>query len=196
MAIKITVGSPEEALSAEEPKKPIAKVNLIIRRTLDGDLIISDHADMDIIIMKKKKKIVAFPKDIMSEVVYGAQDRLFKFLTKKGLIQIHSIQGGSIYGSLEAEFLEPDEYDPVTLSIINIEKWIDTERPYFEFIEKFEEMDEDRFLDPEDELSTELGDVPHEDVKGNIRPGYNFGPYWQSYMLERLEKLKKEQGKK
>jgi hypothetical protein len=84
MPINITVGSPET--SEKPPEKTIASVELQIRRTLDGDLLISDHADMDIIIMKKKKKIVAFPKDIMSEVVYGAQDRLFKYLSKKGLI--------------------------------------------------------------------------------------------------------------
>jgi hypothetical protein len=188
MAIKITVGDSPEQEPVKEPKKIIANVELQIRKTLDGDLLITDHADMDIIIMKKKKKIVAFPKDIMSEVVYGAQDRLFKFLSKKGLIQIHSVQGGSIYGSMEAEFLEPDKYDPVMLSVINIEKWIETERPYFEFVEKFEEMDEDRFLEPDEELSTELGEVPHEKVKGNIRPGYNYGPYWQSYMLEQKQR--------
>ena len=186
MPIKITVGSPESP--PETPKEPIAKVELQIRKTLDGDLLITDHADMDIIIMKKKKKLVAFPKDIMSEVVYGAQDRLFKFLAKKGLIQIHSVQGGSIYGSIEAEFLDAEEYDPVTLSIINIEKWIDSERPYFEFVEEYEEMDNDRFVDPDEEMSTELGEVPHETTKGNIRPGYNFGPYWQSMMLERKQR--------
>ena len=188
MAIKVTVGSPASEQATEEPKKPIAKVELKIRKTLDGDLLITDHADMDIIIMKKKKKIVAFPKDIMSEVVYGAQDRLYKFLSKKGLIQIHSVQGGSIYGSLEAEFLGPEEYDPISLAIINIEKWIDSERPYFEFLDEFEEMDEDRFLEPDDEFSTELGEVPHVKIKGNIRPGYNYGPYWQSYMLERKQR--------
>jgi len=187
MGIKITVGTAAQE-EPEVPKKPIAKVELKIRKTLDGDLLISDHADIDIIIMKKKKKIVAFPKDIMSEVIYGAQDRLFKFLAKKGLIQIHSVQGGSIYGSLEAEFLASEEYDPISLSIINLEKWIDEERPYFEFVEEYEEMDEDRFLDPDDDRSTELGDVPHETTKGNIRPGYNFGPYWQSAMLERKQR--------
>ena len=175
MPIKITVGSPESP--PETPKKPIAKVELQIRKTLDGDLLITDHADMDIIIMKKKKKIVAFPKDIMSEVVYGAQDRLFKFLAKKGLIQIHSVQGGSIYGSIEAEFLDAEEYDPVTLSIINIEKWIDSERPYFEFVEEYEEMDNDRFVDPDEEMSTELGEVPHEEEKGSIRQHNLFAPY-------------------
>jgi hypothetical protein len=184
MAIRIKVGSEAK----EEPKKPIATTSLEIRKTLDGDFLISDHADMDIIVMPSKKKIVAFPKDLMSEVVYGAQDRLYKFLSRKGLIAIYSIQGGSIYGSLEAEILGSEEYDPVSLSIINIEKFIDEERPYFEFVEEYEEMDADRFVDPDEELSTELGEVPHEKVKGNIRPGYNYGPYWQSYMLEQKQR--------
>jgi len=177
MAIKISVGSEAK----EEPKKPIATTNLQIRKTLDGDFLISDHADMDIIIMPTKKKIVAFPKDLMSEVVYGAQDRMFKFLTKKGLIAIYSIQGGSIYGSLEAEILGSKEYDPVKLAIINIEKFIDEERPYFEFMEKFDEMETDYFVEPDEKDSTELGEVPQEPEKGTIRPGYTYGPYWQSY---------------
>ncbi len=185
MAIQIKVGS---SAPAEEPKKPIAKTSLTIRKTLDGDFLITDHADIDIIVMPTKKKIVAFPKDLMSEVVYGAQDRLYKFLSKKGLIAIYSIQGGSIYGSLEAEMLGSEELDPVKLSIINIEKFIEEERPYFEFVEEYEEMDADRFVEPDEDQSTELGEVPHEKVKGNIRPGYNYGPYWQSYMLEQKQR--------
>ena len=181
MAIKITVGSPEEAPPVEEPKKIIAKVKLIIRKTLDGDLLISDHADIDIIVMKKAKKVVAFPKDIMSEVVYGAQDRLFKFLSRKGLIHIHSIQGGSVYGAMEGQLLDSTELNVINMAIINLSKWIDEERPYFEFMDKFEEMESDHFVDPDEEESTELGEVPHEEVKGSIRPGYNYGPYWQSY---------------
>ena len=53
MAIKITVGSKEPK---EKESKPIAEVELQIRSTLDGDLLITDHADMDIIIMKEKIK--------------------------------------------------------------------------------------------------------------------------------------------
>ena len=86
----------------------VAEIELDIRRTLDGDIMIFDHADIDIVVMKEKQKIVSFPKDMMSEVVYGAQDRLFKFLRRKGLIKIDSIIGGSIYGSLEADLLSSD----------------------------------------------------------------------------------------
>jgi len=180
MPVSIKIGSDEPT-----PEGPIvAKVKLNIRKTLDGDIMIFDHSDIDIIIMKEKQKIVAFPKDMMSEVVYGAQDRLFKHLRKKGLVRVDSIVGGSIYGSLEADLLASEDFNNVRLAIINISNWIDEERPYFEFVEDFEEMQGDRLTDPDEEDSTDLGEVPHEETKGTLRPGYNYGPYWQSYTYE------------
>lgn len=180
MAVSIKIGKPPAP--PEDP--PVATVNLNIRKTLDGDIMIFDHADIDIIIMKEKQKIVAFPADVMSEVVYGAQNRLFTFLMKKGMIRIDSVTGGSIYGSLQADLLVSEEWNNVRLAIINIEKFIDEERPYFEFVEDVEEMQVDRLTDPDAEDSTELGEVPHEETKGTMRPGYNYGPYWQSYTYE------------
>jgi len=180
MPVVVKIGS--EAPPIEGPV--VAELELDIRRTLDGDVMIFDHADIDIVIAREGQKIVAFPKDMMSEVVYGAQDRLFKHLRRKGLIKIDSIVGGSIYGSLEADLLPSDEYNNVVLTIINIGKWIDEERPYYEFTDDFEEMQADRLTDPEEEDSTELGEVPHEETKGTMRPGYNYGPYWQSYTYE------------
>jgi len=182
MAIKITVGSKQQP----EPKKadPIAEVELQIRRTANGDYFISDHADIDIIVMKDKNKILAIAKDIMSEMVYGAEDRLFSFLIKKGLVSPETVQGGSVYGSMEGQLLSSDELNVVNMTILNISKYIDEERPYFEFMEKFDEMETDYFTEPDEEDSTELGEVPQGPEKGAIRPGYTSGPYWQSYTYE------------
>ena len=176
MAINITVGDITPDLPTEA-SAPIAKVELDIKRTANGDYYISDHADIDIIIMKEKKKVLAIAKDIMSELVYGAQNRLFKFLTQKGLVSPESIQGGSVYGSMEASLLTSEELNIIGMTILNTSKWIDEERPYFEFMEKFEEMETDHFVDPDEEESTELGEVPQEEEKGALRPGYNYGPY-------------------
>jgi hypothetical protein len=180
MPVSIKIGKP----AAPPEEKPVVTVNLNIRKTLDGDLMIFDHADIDIIIMKEKQKVVAFAKDVMSEVVYGAQNRLFKFLMKKGMIRVDSVVGGSIYGSLQADLLPSQDWNNIRLAIVNIEKFIDEERPYFEFVEDVEEMQTDRLTDPDAEDSTELGEVPHEETKGTMRPGYNYGPYWQSYTYE------------
>tara|TARA_R110002074_G_scaffold237444_1_gene409405 strand:- start:99 stop:641 length:543 start_codon:yes stop_codon:yes gene_type:complete len=180
MPVSIKIGKP----AAPPEEKPVVTVNLNIRKTLDGDLMIFDHADIDIIIMKEKQKVVAFAKDVMSEVVYGAQNRLFKFLMKKGMIRVDSVVGGSIYGSLQVDLLPSQDWNNIRLAIVNIEKFIDEERPYFEFVEDVEEMQTDRLTDPDAEDSTELGEVPHEETKGTMRPGYNYGPYWQSYTYE------------
>ena len=153
MAVSIKIGKPPAP--PEDP--PVATVNLNIRKTLDGDIMIFDHADIDIVIMKEKQKIVAFAKDVM---------------------------GGSIYGSLEGALLPSDDWNNIRLAIINLEKFVDEERPYFEFAEDMEDMKTDRLTDPDDEDSTELGEVPHEEIKGVMRPGYNHSPYWQSYTYE------------
>ena len=178
MAIKITVGSKQPP---EPPKPdPIAEVELQIRRTANGDYYISDHADIDIIVMKNK--VLTIAKDIMSEMVYGAQDRLFSFLVKKGLVAAESIQGGSIYGSMEGTLLSSDDLNVVNMTILNVSKYIDEERPYFEFVEKFDEMETEYFTEPEEEDSTELGEVPQEVEQGSIRKGYVRDPYSIGYM--------------
>jgi len=179
MAIKITVSGEETQERVDNT--PVAEIELQLRRSMNGDYYISDHSDIDIIIMKEKKKVLTIAKDLMSSLVYGAQDRLFDFLTKKGLIDPESVQGGSVYGSMEGTLLSSQELNPINMAILNVSRWIDEERPYFEFMDKFEEMEEERFTEPGEEESTELGEVPHEEEKGSIRPGYSYGPYWQSY---------------
>jgi hypothetical protein len=163
------------------PAEKISTIELKMRKTLGGDLMISDHADIDIVLKVDSGKIMLFPKEELNDIAYGAQDRLLKHLSRKGIVVPDSIQGGNVYGSMEAQMISSKEYNTVNLTIINISKWMDEERPYFEFGDKYEDMMTDRFADPEDEESTELGEVPHEETKGTLRPGYNYGPYWQSY---------------
>ena len=179
MAIKITVSGEETQERIDNT--PVAEIELQLRRSMNGDYYISDHSDIDIIIMKEKKKVLVIAKDLMSSLVYGAQDRLFSFLIKKGLIDPESVQGGSVYGSMEGTLLSSQELSPINMTILNVARWIDEERPYFEFMDKFEEMEDERFTEPDEEESTELGEVPHAEEKGSIRPGYSYGPYWQSY---------------
>ena len=80
--IKITVKTPPGfGGDAKEEKKPTqATISLEARKTLDDNIIIFDHKDIDIVLMPAKNKIVAFPKEILSEYVYLTQDRLFKYL--------------------------------------------------------------------------------------------------------------------
>ena len=180
MAIKITIGGGKKE-APPQPAPKVAEIKLNISKTANGDYYIKDHSDIDIVVMVQKNKVLALSKDLMSEMVYGAQDRLFGYLTEKGLVDPATVQGGSVYGSMEGMLLQSDELNVPNMTILNISEWIDSERPYFEFVEKFEEMEVEHFVDPDEKESTELGEVPHEETKGTLRPGYTYGPYWQSY---------------
>jgi hypothetical protein len=185
MTIKVTVGGAEEQPQAGSEKESpvVASLKMKARRAMNGDIMVFDHADIDIVLSPTTSKIVAFSKEVMSDMVYGAQDRLFSFLSKKGIVDRMTIQAGNVYGSMEGTILSGVDRDSFRMALINVSKWIDEERPYFEFIEKYEDIQVDRFTDPDQEESTDLGEVPHETTKGNLRPGYNYGPYWQSYTL-------------
>jgi len=183
MAIKITIGKKKKEVKQPPPPK-VADINLKISKSVNGDLFISDHSDIDIIIMIQKNKILLLPKDIMSELVYGAEDRFFDFMIKKGLIDPESIQGGLVYGSMEGYLYQSEKIKVINMVLLNISKWIDLEKPYFEFMDKFEEMETDYFVEPSDEDTTELGEVPQAPEKGTIRPGISYGPYWQNYQYE------------
>ena len=58
-----------------------------IRKALNGDILVFDHAAIDIVLMVEKKKLIAFPQDLMSEVVYGAGSRLMEWMSNNGIIE-------------------------------------------------------------------------------------------------------------
>ena len=69
MAITIKVGA------AANPATVTLELN--IRKSIDGDLMIFDHGDIDIVVSPGKKKVITFPKENINDLVYGAQNRLF-----------------------------------------------------------------------------------------------------------------------
>ncbi len=150
---------------------------LKMRKALNGDLMIFDHKDIDIVVMTEKKKVVAFAKDLMSEVVYGAESRLMEHLRKMGVIQYDSIQGGNVYGSLEGKLHLAKEKDSVKVAIFQISEWMQSEQPYIENTQGHEEDLENAVLNPDEDNSTELGEVPHEEEKGSIKDHNLFAPY-------------------
>jgi hypothetical protein len=120
----------------------------------------------------------------MSDLVYGAQNRLFAHLRKKGIIVAESVQGGAYYGVIEALMESPydDKISAAKFALINISKFIDEERPYFENLEAQVAGFEDTVADPDKADSTELGEVPQKDEQGSIRPGFMRNPESFSYM--------------
>jgi hypothetical protein len=89
----------------------VVRLEMDIRKSMNGDLMIFDHGDIDIVLSTKNNKITAFPKETMNDLVYGAQNRLFAHLRKKGLVIGDSIQAGSFFGSFEALMEEASSPD-------------------------------------------------------------------------------------
>ena len=154
-------------------------LELDMRKSMNGDLMIFDHGDVDIVLSTKKNKVVVFPKNHLDDLTYGAQNRLFAHLQKRGLIIPESIQAGAFYGSMEAlmETAFNDKLDTAKMTLINISTFIDEERPYFEATEAIIAMDDDALLHPDNEDSTKLGEVPQKVDQGSIYPGMVRDPY-------------------
>ena len=166
------------------PDSPPQKtVTLNARKTIAGDFVIFDHRDIDIVLSPEQKKIILFPKDSMADRVYDAQNRLFHHLNTAGIIERDSIQGGNVYGTLEAKLqLSPDEkLNPMNAAIYSISRHLDEEEQYYSVPKDHEEEERDQLLNPDAEDSTELGEVPHEDQKGSITPGLR--PYGLMYRI-------------
>ena len=160
-------------------KEPQAKITLNARKNLRGDVMIFDHEDIDIVVMSENNRILSFAKDHMSDKVYEAQERLFKFLRKRGIIELSSVQGGNIYGSMEANILESasENVSSIEATLYVVSKFMNEEKPYFSRRTEYEDNELDYLVDPDEENSTELGEVPHEERKGSLMPGYIRGPY-------------------
>jgi hypothetical protein len=176
MAITVKVG--------EKANQKKVTLELDIRKSLDGDLMIFDHGDIDIVLSPAKNKVVAFPKETADDLVYGAQNRLFTFLHKRGVVVPESIHAGTFAGSLEATMQEPvmEGVSAPKMALINIANFITEERPYFENTEAIISMTDDELLEPDKADSTELGDVPQSVEQGSIRQGYIRDPYSLNYM--------------
>ena len=179
MSVSVSIGK-----ELNKPKQNLIRLELNIRKALNGDLMIFDHGDIDIVLSPNGNKIVTFAKENMSDTVYGAQNRLFTFLRKKGVIVPESVQAGNVYGSMEAVILESvdENLSSSKIALLNISKFIDDERPYFEFVDSIVDEFEDDMTDPENIDSTDLGDVEHSVEKGSIRKGYVRDPYSLSYL--------------
>ena len=169
--IVIKVDLPED----EEEKHPHASVSLQIRKTLEGNLSITDHEDINIVLVPTQNKIVALSKEHMSEDVYVTQNRLFDYLAKKGVIMPETVQGSNIFGAMEAKIPENDSVDVLQVALFVIDKFIEEEKPFYDRDEKYKDDVEDWLLEPDDEHSTDLdwAEKTHQPRKGvqNRWPG-------------------------
>ena len=151
------------------------------RKTLDGDIIVRDHPDVDIVVMVEKKKIVAFPKEGLTDEVYQTQDKLFDYLGKRGIVSPETVQGGHLHGSMEGKILESEDLNVINFSLMSVAKFVEDERPYFEYLDAFERQQEERLTEPSEAESSEYDPARHGDIKGTLQPIYIRSPYGMSF---------------
>jgi hypothetical protein len=163
--LKITIKDKETGIQKE----------VQLTRTLNGDYVLREHPEMEIIFIPTKNKILALPKDEYNEHVYHAQNEFFQYMNKKGVIIPESINGGSIYGSLQAGYnaQPPGGENPLQVVIYTAASYIEEKRPSIAFEKEFQDTMEKELFKPSVEDSTELGEIAQEPFKGSI-PKYGF----------------------
>lgn len=185
--IKITDQDTDQDTEQVEPEESTIKIeivekdniefNLMTRSAINGDLMILDHKDIDIVLKQKDGKIITFAKDTISDYTYGAEARLMEFMRKRGVLEYDSIQGGNIYGSLEGKLMTSETVEVNKVALKVIAEWMETEESYIKGTTAYDDMSDDHLISPDGEYSTELGEVPAEEKKGSIVQHNLFAPY-------------------
>lgn len=175
--------------------KPDLVIRLDARKTMDGNILIQDHPYMDIVISPKTNKILALSKVLMDDRSYYTQSKFFDYLYKRGIIDASTIQGGNIHSSLEATLPKqlPDGPDPIEVVLYTIFKYFREEAPSWEEEEKLKNDQEEYLLNPDDEHSTELGEIPQKPKQGSIgTSAYSINKHYNiAYLGEGKDKQRK-----
>ena len=179
-------------ISIKDKKVFSKKIELQVRKLLNGDLLLNSHPEMDIVVSIEGGEVHCYPKPNVGYDAYSTQDRFMEYLTNKGIVQRDSIRAGSVSNSIMGSLLPTTEkgVDPYQVCILGIYNFLNKEEPYFQILQDFEEGYEEDLLDPDVESSTELGEVPHIEQKGSVPPGkyYGYGYGYRPYVYESVKK--------
>jgi len=166
-----------EGIKIEVVDKEEIDFKLMTRSAINGDIMILDHKDIDIVLQQKDGKILTFAKETLSDYTYGAESRLMEYMRSKGVLEYDSIQGGNIYGSLEGQLMTSEDVEVNKVALKVISEWMTTEESYMKGTTAYDDMSDDHLLSPDGEYSTEFGEVPHEEKKGSVQQNSLFAPY-------------------
>ena len=166
MSVNINITSGEEqpqlppepqGVKIEIVEKDRIEFKLMTRSAINGDIMILDHKDIDIVLQQKDSKIITFAKETISDYTYGAEARLMEFMRKKGVLEYDSIQGGNIYGSLEGKLMTSEDVEVNKVALKVISEWMSTEDSYLTGATAYDDMSDDHVLSRDGEYSTQLG---------------------------------------
>ena len=172
MTVEVNIGEQDQEESKPESKEDSLKMNLRARTALDGAVMITDHFIIDVVIYPDAQKVTAFPKTTYTDEVYATQNRFFEHMMKSGIVDRESIQAGAVHGTLEGLILQPKQKEtPVMeLTLLNVGKFIEKEKPEYIFQSVYDHEVDDLYVEPSEEDTTELGEVPQAANKGSIQP--------------------------
>tara|TARA_R110000824_G_scaffold162293_4_gene337956 strand:+ start:415 stop:942 length:528 start_codon:yes stop_codon:yes gene_type:complete len=153
--------------------EPVERILLKAKKTIDGNIIISDHPEMTILILSDKSKIVSLPKEELDDELYDSQKRLFDFLVANGVIDFDTVQDGNLFMSREATIPEVKESgDKIQYCLYAISNFLKKEMPFYKNMEEFEKEMEANLLEPEVDEYTEFDASKHHDTKGTLPPRF------------------------
>jgi hypothetical protein len=168
------------------------QIEMVARRALNGDIMVFEHDLIDIIVSPSKNKVVTFPKEKLQRETYSVQDRFFTFLAKKGVVDRADIQGGNIFSSIESEIYEStvEGVDSIQTALFATSLFIESEMPDIMARKHLQHDLMTYHLDPPEEESTELGEVPQKDKKGSLDSRVR--PYGYQYMYSILRESEED----
>ena len=171
-------------------KDESTKVEMLARRALNGDIMVYEHDLIDVVVSPSKKKVVVFPKEMVQRETYPVQNRFFRFLYKKGVIDQGDVQGGNVYSSLECKLHESviSGVDEVQSALFAVSLFMEEERPDILARKHLQHDLMTYHFEPDQEDSTELGEVPHEEKNGSL--DHRTRPFGYQYMYSLLREGK------
>jgi len=159
-------------------------IHLNLKKTIGGKYIIKDHPEYEILIDPKSMIVHLFSKGNYGDTNENYQLSLLKYLSSEGAIKRTTIQTGATYGSYQAEMVESDEENSLHYCIFAISEFMKEDLEEINKAERYKDEKEKFILEPDEEESTELGEVPHETEKGSISHDLRNYYSYNYYMYE------------
>lgn len=156
-----------------------------LSKSLDGNLIIGDHPRALLVISPAKRKLTIIAKDGYKEDFVGVQKRFLALAREKGFVVLGSESTGYLPGMFELTYPENPEKDSVKVMLKFMHMFVQKEKEIIGRIEKHEKDFETNILQPSDEESTELGEIPHKRKQGGQaqNPYMNYITSWFGWFM-------------
>ena len=95
----------EGGVKIEIIEKDEINFKLMTRSAINGDIMILDHKDIDIVLKQGEGKILTFAKETLSDYTYGAEARQLEFMRSKGVLEYEKVNWSAFNDNLVVALL-------------------------------------------------------------------------------------------